>query len=220
MTDLTAPGIRAKHITALDQLMEPWGDLPVDAVLTHHVDTVPSSILAHLAQRFHIAHTIAWQRAETDKEQRALIYAAIARHRLKGTLGGLRLAASDAGAEITRAIVPPAKIFPAAATTIAQRNAFISRYPQLRVYRHRTRGMPGYVSFAVRHAQGFLVQSDAIMRIGLRTYLYRDGVEQELAVLETYLDGHGKNRSANRKNRETRHGWTRRIRRRVSGIFD
>jgi hypothetical protein len=188
MIELTAPGMRTPHISAFDALPdERWPSLPITAVLTHQIDTVPASVLPHLAERFHLAHTVAWRRAATDERRRYLIKDAVRRHRLKGTLAGLKLAAEDAGAVLTRAVVPPAKLFAAKAQTRQERNAFVAAYPQLRFYRRRTRGTAGAVSFVSKHRFHFLVRSDAVLRMAERAFLWRDGVERELAVLEREL---------------------------------
>jgi len=176
MTDLTLPGLRAGHIQAFDGLMDQrWPSLPLQAVLSHQIDQAPASVLPHLAERFHLAHTVAWRRATTDARRRYLITDAVRRHRLKGTLAGLKLAAEDAGAAVTRAVVPPSKLFAAPPLTITERNALLARCAQLRLYPLSQRGAAGSVSFVFKHRQHFLVQSDAAARLGERVVIWRPG---------------------------------------------
>ncbi|WP_320055629.1 phage tail protein [Desulfuromonas thiophila] len=176
MTDLTLPGLRASHIQAFDGLMDQrWPLLPLQAVLSHQIDQAPAEVLPHLAERFHLAHTVAWRRATTDARRRYLITDAVRRHRLKGTLAGLRLAAEDAGAAVTRAVVPPSKLFAAPPLTITERNALLARCAQLRLYPLSQRGAAGRGSFVARHRQRYLVGSDAAARLGERVVIWRPG---------------------------------------------
>ena len=81
------------NVIALAALPERITYLDVSPVITHDIDRVPASVLPHLADQFHMRHTVAWRRAQTDAERRGLVKVAIARHRIKGTLAGFRLAA-------------------------------------------------------------------------------------------------------------------------------
>ena len=90
------------NVIALAALAERITYLDVSPVITHDIDRVPASVLPHLADQFHMRHTVAWRRAKTDAERRGLVKAGIQRHRIKGTLAGFRLAATDAGAAAAR----------------------------------------------------------------------------------------------------------------------
>ncbi|AMR77301.1 phage tail protein I [Cupriavidus nantongensis] len=107
-------------------------------------------------------------------------------HRLQGTLAGLRRMAHYAGARIVGVFTPPSKNFLAPALTNAERAAFRALYPQLRIYRYRTIGQrQGAMLHGAHLGHGvFPLISDAIARIAPRAYLYRDGVESELAILQ------------------------------------
>lgn len=174
------------NVVALAALAERITYMDVSPVVTHDIDRVPASALPHLADQFHMRHTVAWRRAKTDAERRGLVKAGIQRHRIKGTLAGFRLAATDAGAELVRAVTPPAKLFASPALTLAERNAFIGRYPQLRLYRYRVIGQRQGAMLHRAHLGGgaFPLISDAWLRILPRAYLWRDGAEVELTAVE------------------------------------
>jgi hypothetical protein len=174
-----------QNVTALAELAERITYLDVDTVIAQDVRNVPASVLPHLADQFHIRHTVAWQHAKSTAEQRSLIRTSLLRHQLKGTLAGFRLAAKDAGAELIGAITPPAKLFAAPAQTVAERNEFVSRYPQLRLYRYRVVGQRqgGMLSGAIL-GRTFPLISDALLRVMPRAYLWVNGQETELSVVE------------------------------------
>jgi hypothetical protein len=174
------------NLVALASLPERISALDVAPIVTHDVDRVPASALPHLADQFHVRHTVAWRRAGTDAERRGLVKGALARHWIKGTLAGLSLGAKDAGAELVRAITPPAKLFASPALTVAERNAFMARYPELRLYRHRVVGQRQGAMLHKTFAGGgsYPLISDAWLRILPRAYLARDGREVELTAVE------------------------------------
>jgi len=175
--------------TPIERAVVHAGDARRDAV---HVDAIreaqrpgacPSPLLPWLAW----AHDAPWPRHATEAERRAHISTSLRRHRLKGTLAGLQWAARDADAEIVRVVTPPAKQFVDRSSTPAERAEFLARFPELRIHRYRTGGRRGRVSFAVGHAQRFLIQSDAALRIMSRATLIRDGVSTELDTIERRL---------------------------------
>lgn len=174
------------NVVALAALAERITRLDVSPVITHDIDRVPASVLPHLADQFHMRHTVAWRRAQTDAERRGLVKAAISRHQIKGTLAAFRVAAKDAGGWLAGAVVPPAKTYAGGSLTLAERNAFVERYPQLRLYPQRLNGQ-AVGAFLVSIYLGAAVhpaQTDAALRLAPRAYLYRSGVETPLDVLE------------------------------------
>ena len=185
MADLIQPSLaQDPNVVALAKLAERITYLDVTPIVTHDVDRVPASVLVHLADQFHMRHTVAWRRSSSDAVRRGLIKDAVRRHRIKGTLAGFRLAASDADCALIGAITPPAKLYAAPALTREERNAFVARYPQLRLYRHRTVGSRVGLHCGDTLGRWQPVQSEALLRILPRAYLVRDGVETELAVIE------------------------------------
>ncbi len=180
------------NLVALAMLPERISELDVQPVISHDVDRVPALALPHLADQFHIRHTVAWRRASTDAERRGLVKGALARHWIKGTLAGLRLGAADAGARLERAVTPPAKLFASPALSVAERNAFVARYPELRIYRHRVVGQRQGAMLHKAYAGGaaFPLISDAWLRILPRAYLSRSGLEAELTAVERATTTH------------------------------
>lgn len=140
---------------------------------------LPSPVLPWLAWAFSVP---LWP--IDPAERRQITADAWHLHRLRGTLGGFKAIARYVHAEITQAITPPAKAFASPALTRQQRNAFVARYPQLRIYRHRTAGQR--VGLHAGDCLGLhsAVQSTAPLRIQPRAYLWRDGVETELTLIE------------------------------------
>ena len=181
---LVPGGIRDASNLAIDRCAKRMHGLPLAPLLTHLVDAAGSDVLPHMAARFHVLHTVAWRRSGNDKAKRGLIKAATRRHQIKGTLAGLKLAAADAGCQVVRAITPPAKVFPSPALTVAEHNAFVAKYPQLRIYRHRTVGRRVGLHCGDTLGRWMPVHSDALLRIMPRAYLFRAGGETELAVIE------------------------------------
>ena len=181
---LAPSGIWDDSNLALDVCAARVHSLPLSPLLTHLVDVAGDDVLPHLAQRFHILHTVAWRNSDDIKTRRGLIKAAMRRHRLKGTLAGFKLAATDVGCAVTGAITPPSKVFPSPSLTVAERNAFVARYPQLRIYRYRTAGMR--IGLMVGEPLGlrFPVVTDAELRLNPRAWIVKDEVATELTIME------------------------------------
>lgn len=109
-------------------------------------------------------------------------------HRLRGTLGGMKAIAGYQDAEIVRAITPPAKVHLSPSLTVDERNEFLQRYPQLRIYRYRTYGQRIgamlHRCFTNAGSKHWPLISDAVQRFLPRAYLWRSGTETELSILE------------------------------------
>ncbi|MGK0657664.1 phage tail protein [Methylococcus sp. S2T] len=182
MAELLQPSLRDARGLALDALIERISRLDQSALLVYLVDQADSSALPHLADQFHVMGLEGWDTVSTDTERRALIKSAIAYHRLKGTLAGLAWAGSRVGLSILRAITPPAKTYLAPTLTRAERDAFLSGYPQLRLYRYRTRGVRigsgWYCGAAFVRGHHYPVVTDAILRLGWRAFLWHTSGEE------------------------------------------
>lgn len=128
---------------------------------------------------------LAWPRQAHETQQRNLAARSWHLHRQQGTLAGFKALAEVFGGQITRAITPPAKVYAAPALTRAERETFVARYPQLRIYRHRTVGQRQGAMLARCHlGAAWLLASDAVLRLMPRAALWRAGVETPLSVAE------------------------------------
>lgn len=133
-----------------------------------------------------------WRDDWSEEVKRATVRNALAYHGKKGTIAGLKMAARLAGGEVVQVIDPRRRLFLAPSLTVPEREAFIERFPELRVYRYRDTGAAGFGLFAgwrafcggVRHPS----DTGARGRFGEQAYLARDGQEAPLKTVTTYLD--------------------------------
>lgn len=157
-------------------------DLPAWKATIWHVDSVDSSFLDAMAEEWAITDTAAWQSANTDAERRALIQGAEQRHRERGTLAGMRRAVEEAGGRIRSIIAPPNKFFLSSTATVAERNAWLARHPEIRLYPRRVRGQREVAMLGSTYLGSgcHAARSTALARSRLRATLLKDGVETEL----------------------------------------
>lgn len=74
------------NLKIFDEICEErFGNLNLDAVLVSIIDYVPSDVLPHLAEQYHITGNEGWLQALSESEKRNLIKSAIKMHRYKGT---------------------------------------------------------------------------------------------------------------------------------------
>lgn len=179
---MSAATLLPHHATALERAIEE-ATLPSDQadaiVPAYRPHAIPEALLPWLAWA---VDAPLWP--SELAERRGIVADAWRLHRLRGTLGGLKSLARYVGADVVRAITPPAKSFVSPALTRAERNAFVARYPQLRIYRHRSIGQRVGMHCGDPLGRGWPVRSEAALRIAPRAYLYKDGVETELTVVE------------------------------------
>lgn len=140
---------------------------------------IPETTLPWLAWAFDVP---LWP--SDQAERRGIVADSWRLHRLRGTMGGLKAIAKYAGGEVVKAITPPAKSYVSPVLTRAERNAFVARYPQLRIYRFRTQGQRIGLHCGDTMGRWLPVQSDAVLRIAPRAYFYKDGIETELTMVE------------------------------------
>lgn len=154
-----------------------------DIATLYRADALATPLLPWLAWSQDV---LAWPADADETLRRNLTAGSWAMHRRMGTLAGLREMAGYHGATVTGAIVPPAKTYIGAALTLAERNAFVQRYPQLRIYPQRTASRRVGAMLARQYLGDAVhpVQTDAAMRLAPQTYLYRDGVETPLQSIE------------------------------------
>ena len=143
----------------------------------------PAAVLPWLAWERDV---LAWPRQADSTLQRAITAGSWSLHRRMGTLSALREVAAFYGASITQVQTPPSKTFAGASLTRGERDAFLSRYPQLRLYPQRLTGQRVGAMLAHCFAGVAMhpVQTDAAMRLAPQAYIWRDGVETPLQSTE------------------------------------
>lgn len=185
------PSILPPNATVFERAFERvsakrWGDFDVDIIRRARDPwACPNHLLPYLAYQRSVDF---WDENWPDWLKRAVIAAAPWDHRVKGTLAGQRRAISLAGGELIRVARPPIKMHLAPSLKVPERNHFLARYPQLRVYRYRDRGAAVNVMGLRRMLMGksYPGFSDAALRYGPRAYLWEKGVETPLATVERF----------------------------------
>lgn len=87
---LPAPLSADPSMLALEALASRISALDPAPVLTHLVDLVDASALAHLAYEFSLLDEAAWSLAESEEQRRTLLKEAVAWHARKGTPWAIR----------------------------------------------------------------------------------------------------------------------------------
>lgn len=190
---LVPPSIRDARGLAIDAAQARLQRLDLTRLLVYAVREVTPSALPHLIEQFHMDGLEGADLVSGEAEQRRLILDAIPWHRLKGTLAGLRWSGRRAGLSIVRAITPPARVYCAPTLTREEHDAFLARYPQLRLYRYRTRGqrLPHgwHLDAAYPGGMHYPVVTDAVLRMGWRSFLRRtDATETPITTLVRELE--------------------------------
>lgn len=108
-------------------------------------DACPSELLPWLAWSMSVD---LWNDKWSDEKKRAIIRESFALHRRKGTLYAIDRYLSFAGSPLRRAIVPPDKPFPGRTMTVTERQTWLDRFPQIRIYRFRDAGTWTFGAFA------------------------------------------------------------------------
>lgn len=185
---LLPPNARPFEI-ALERAATSGMQLDADAIRrTKQPWTISESMLPFLAHDLSVDF---WNDAWPLTRKRQVTAGAFDLHRRKGTLWAIRQAAKLADAEVVRATLPPAKTFCAPSLTAAEREAFLAKYPELRLYRYRSAGEAGRGAFAYRLFAApwkFPVASTAAARYGRQAYFYRDGQETALRTVTRYTE--------------------------------
>ncbi len=182
MTDITPVLASSERWAPIAKLTDRFFNLHTWKNTVWHVNSAESAMLPFLAEMLGITDTAAWQSAQSEKERKAIIKAAHARHRMRGTSAGLIREAAEAGGQVRRIIAPPNKTFLSAAATPTERNAWLALHPELRLYPRRVAGQK-----EVAHCTGdflggncYPAKGSALLRSRLRVTLVKNGVETEL----------------------------------------
>lgn len=155
---------------------------PEEITRLYRPQGVQTHVLPWLAWAFDVP---LWPRQACEEVRRGIVEASFELHRRAGTLAGVKRLARLVGAEVLRAETPPSKPFSGASLTRDERDAFLARYPELRMYRFRDRAqrMFGRYSKAGFVGHGFRTPSTAAVRYGERAFLVENGVETPLKAM-------------------------------------
>jgi phage tail P2-like protein len=152
---------------------------------------IPSQYLPWLAWDRDVAIWPDWMDEST---KRALVRDSRVLHRRAGTVAGLRALARYAGGSLLRVDTPRTRTFCGQSLTLEEREAFLARYPQLRMYRYRNNGIRRGAMFhrlycgadgeAGSRSADIPLDNGAKQRFGERAWLFepRNGSEQQLVT--------------------------------------
>jgi hypothetical protein len=172
-------------------------ELPVDLSKLVRPWEIPPSHLPWLAWGLSVD---LWEPDWSEERHRALTARALPMHARKGTQASIAEHIRIMGADPRRFIVPPAKTFLVEALTEDERQVFLARFPQLRIYPFVTRGTYRFAHFtsaAFSRVKAFLDES-CIKDVGawsrfIRTAkLWDRGAETTLTIRAVTPEGVGR----------------------------
>ncbi|NCA70909.1 MAG: phage tail protein I [Sphingobacteriia bacterium] len=176
-------------VHALDTIERTRTEAAVDVVQTlQRPAQIPAPLLPWLAWDRDVP---IWPRWMDEVTRRALLRDSWSLHRRAGTVGGLRALARYAGGELTRVDSPRTRTYCGASMTLAEREDFLSRYPQLRMYRYRSAGQRRGAMFhrlycgsgSGSRAADLPLDNGARQRFGERAWLYEPRTDTEQALV-------------------------------------
>lgn len=162
-------------------------DVPVPLHLLKSPDAIPEHLLPYLAWELSVD---IWDDAWAVEVKRDVVRRAMHMHALKGTLEGARQHVRLVGSEVVAARVPPDGFYPEPSLTKDEREAFLSRFRQLRFYPFRERSTAKRAAFLGRGwglsrlfiGRFYPATTDAAARIGTRTFVFDPLTDQEVAA--------------------------------------
>ena len=121
------------------------GMLPVPLDRLYRWDTCPTAFLPWLAW----ANSVdIWDEAWPEETKRSLIRESFALHRRKGSIHAIGRYIHYAGGTLRRAITPPDRCYAGASMSDAERESWLDRFSQIRIYNFRSGGTATYGAFA------------------------------------------------------------------------
>ena len=142
--DTLLPANRTGFEEAADLTGARAGDLPVDLPLLVQPYAIPKTFLPWLAWGLSVD---LWDAGWPEEKRRKVVAGSLPLHAKKGTPYAIKTAVGIVGAEVRRFVVPPAKTFLDPAYTVEEREAYLSRFAQLRVYPYVARTTNRYANF-------------------------------------------------------------------------
>jgi hypothetical protein len=161
--------------------------IPVPVEDVWRWDSCPSHILPWLAWALSVD---IWDKFWPDTQKRSIIKESFHLHFKKGTLYAIRRYLNYAGANLVQAIVPPDKAYPGKSLTPEERQKWLERFPQIRLFEFLDRGIWTYGAFVSggahkirktffgdnnRASYIFPYRTDAETRLGLRAFYWDQG---------------------------------------------
>jgi hypothetical protein len=187
MSDLLPPN-KTPFESALSQAVSAGAATdPATIKQLYRPASIPARLLPWLAWGLNVP---AWP--DDDKVRRGITSASWNLHRRQGTEFCYKAMARWMGAEVVRTITPPAKTFCAPSMTQSERNRFLNRMPQLRLFSYRDQGSRSAgqamlwedIPVAAAGRGMFPMQSDAAARFGIRAFRWDRGSETPLKTVE------------------------------------
>lgn len=189
MSDLLLPPNATAWELALEQTSAERHPLPTETLRAFfNPDACPKDLLTWLA---HEASVDLWDDAWTVERKRAVIKGWFQAHRTKGTRAGIAAAVALTDSRVAQDVTFPSRAFASAAITREQRDAWLARMPEIRIYftsQKAPRGPAGHMraeppaAGRASYAGRAFARFDAAEAIyGRRSLLRRaDGTEQPL----------------------------------------
>lgn len=155
----------------------PCTGMEIPAIRTlHRPEICPDHFLPWLAWQWDVP---AWPSEADDRLRRTILTESLAAHREAGTLAGFRRVGRLAGFPVRAVRVSPDTFFPAPRRTVEERNAWLRRLPQLRIYPYRVR-RTGLGLFSGQWYAGSGAPIPVLAGVGERAVWYRDGQERTI----------------------------------------
>jgi Phage tail protein (Tail_P2_I) len=145
----------------------------------------PENLLPYLAWALSVD---LWDPEWPVTKRRSVIANSIKHHRLKGTLTGIEAYLDLIDSKVIKATVPPAKLFSGPSLNKEQREAWLKKLPQVRVFRQYEKSIAGKRIFSGGQRYNsfldnkFNEPNDAITRLERRARWVVDGVETDSRV--------------------------------------
>ncbi|SHH06402.1 phage tail protein I [Bradyrhizobium erythrophlei] len=145
----------------------------------------PENLLPYLAWALSVD---IWDSSWPLTKRRSVVANAIKHHQVKGTLQAIETYIDLVDSQLLKATTPPAKIFSGASLSVEQREAWLAKLPQVRVYQQyllgaaKKRIFSGGGRYNSFFEQKFPQPNDAITRLSKRATWTVNGVETDTKI--------------------------------------
>jgi phage tail P2-like protein len=145
----------------------------------------PERLLPYLAWALSID---IWDSSWPLTKRRSVVANAIKHHQIKGTLKAIETYVDLVGGKIIKATTPPAKVFSGASLSKDQREAWLAKLPQVRIYQRyllgaaKRRIFSGGSRYSSFIEKKFPTPNEAVDRLSKRAVWVVDGVETDTKI--------------------------------------